>query len=45
MMDNLGGGEYLLILAVIIILLLVPFFLGYFIGLSKGGKSIQKGRE
>jgi hypothetical protein len=38
MMDNLGGGEYLLILAVIIILILVPFFLGYFMGLSKGRK-------
>lgn len=42
MMDNLGGGEYLLILAVIIILLLVPFFLGYFIGLSKGRKENLK---
>lgn len=35
---NLGGGEWLIILLLIGFVLLIPFLLGYFMGLAKGRK-------
>lgn len=39
---NLGGGEWLIIIIVFLAFLMMPFFLGYFIGLSKGRREHLK---
>lgn len=34
---NIGGAEWLIIIVVLaVILVLIPFFLGYYMGLAKG---------
>jgi hypothetical protein len=37
-MFGLGGTEIVVLLIILIFFMLIPFFLGYFIGLAKGRK-------
>ena len=37
-MFDLGGSEILVILIILILFMLLPFSLGYFVGLTKGRK-------